>query len=412
MLPGQWNVTLEGDRIASVSDKPAIGGTEVIDLGGLTLMPGLITGHFHADFYKFDMAAAMRGDQLGKELPPGVGMAMGVRQCRVLLDSGFTGYIGAGCAHDIDASLKIAIAEGIVPGPRILACGHHCGTTADANAAMKWWQQYKTPGIDVFADGPAEMRALVREEIRRGVEVIKIFASPGHLVSTHRGPWNMAPDEIRAAVDAAHQRGALIRAHVCNREVIVECIKAGVDIIDHADELDEEIIDMMVEHGSYWVPSLTFTKVLLDMGVPDPGGDYATAWKKLRPLLPVAQKRGVKILIGDDYSGVMRGLLEDDPLDHQVGTYGRELGFYGAMEGLSAADVLSWGTKNPGELFSKAGKLGVVEAGALADLIVVDGDPLADLSLLARPDESLKAVIRDGALVIDRLPPQTRRMAA
>ena len=105
MLPGQWNVTLEGDRIASVSDKPAIGGTEVIDLGGMTLMPGLITGHFHADFYKFDLAMAMRGEQLGKELPPGVGMAMGVRQCKVLLDSGFTGYIGAGCAHDIDASL-------------------------------------------------------------------------------------------------------------------------------------------------------------------------------------------------------------------------------------------------------------------------------------------------------------------
>jgi imidazolonepropionase-like amidohydrolase len=413
MLPGQWNITLEGDRVASVSDKPAIAGTEQIDLAGMTLMPGLITGHFHPDFFKFDLASAMRGDQLGKELPPGVGMAMGVRQCKVLLDSGFTGYIGAGCANDVDASLKIAIAEGIIPGPRILACGHHCGTTADANAALKWWQQYKTPGIDVFADGPAEMRKLVREEIRRGVEVIKIFASPGHLVSGHRGHQNMAVDEIEAVVDAAHQRGALVRAHVCNREVILQCIQAGVDIIDHADELDEELIELMVQHGAYWVPSLTFTRVLLDMGAPDPGEEYASAWKRLPPLLPVAQKAGVKILIGDDYSGVMRGILQDDPLDHQVGCYGRELPFYGAMEGLSPEVVLSWGTKNPGELFSRhGGKVGVVEAGAFADLIVVDGDPTADLSLLARPNEALKAVIRDGAFVIDRLPPQSRRRAA
>jgi imidazolonepropionase-like amidohydrolase len=412
MRPGKWFVTLDGDRIASVSDKPAAAG-DVIDLGGMTLMPGLITGHFHADFYKFDLAAAMRGDQLGKELPPGVGMAMGVRQCKVLLDSGFTGYIGAGCANDVDASLKIAIAEGIVPGPRILACGHHVGTTGDANAALKWWQEYKTPGIDVVADGPAALRALVRDEIRRGVEVVKIFASPGHLVSPHRGPQNMALDEIEAVVDAAHQRGAKVRAHVCNKPVILQCLKAGVDIIDHADELDEEIIELMVETGACWVPSLTFTRVLLDIGVPDPGGDYASAWARLPPLLPVAQKAGVKIMIGDDYSGVMRGVLEDDPLDHQVGRYGRELAFYGAMEGLSPADVLSWGTKNPGELFSgPGGKVGVVEAGALADLIVVDGDPMADLSIFSRPNETLKAVIRDGALVIDRLPPQNRRLAA
>jgi imidazolonepropionase-like amidohydrolase len=412
MRPGQWSVTLDGDRITQLSDKPGAAGGDVIDLGGMTLMPGLITGHFHADFYKFDLAAALRGDQLGKELPPGVGMAMGVRQCKVLLDSGFTGYIGAGCAHDVDASLKIAIAEGIVPGPRIMACGHHVGTGADANAPLKWWQEYKTPGIDVFGDGPAALRALVREEIRRGVEVVKIFASPGHLISPHRGPQNMAEDEIRAVVDAAHQRGAKVRAHVCNKSVIIQCLKAGVDIIDHGDEVDQECIELMVKTGAYWVPSLTFTRVLLDMGAPDPGGDYASSWEKLPPLLSVAQKAGVPILIGDDYSGVMRGIVEDDPLDHQVGTYGRELPFYAAMPDLSPADVLSWGTKNPGQLMGgPGGKLGVVEAGALADLIVVDGDPMADLSIFTRPNDTLKAVIRDGALVIDRLPPQNRRVA-
>ena len=412
MRPGQWSVTLEGDRIAAVSESPAV-GEDVIDLGGMTLMPGLITSHFHPDFFKFDMPAAMRGEQLGKELPPGVGMAMGVRNCRVLLESGFTAYAGAGCAHDIDASLKIAIREGIIPGPRIMACGHHVGTTGDANAPLKWWQTFTTGGIDTFADGPDGMRKLVREEIRRGVEIIKIFASPGHLIPGHRGPDNMARDEIAAVVDAAHQRGAKVRAHVCTKAKILECIELGVDIIDHGDEFDEECIAAAVKMGAYWVPSLTFTKVLIDMGA-DATGEYADAWAKLRPLLVKAHKAGVRILIGDDYSGLLRDILPDDPLDHQVGCYGREFPFYAEhIDGVTAAEVLSWGTKNPGTLWGEhVGKVGVVETGALADLIVVDGDPVADLSLLARPQEALKAVIRDGAIVIDRLPPQTRRRAA
>ena len=101
----------------------------------------------------------------------------------------------------------------------------------------------------------------------------------------------------------------------------------------------------------------------------------------------MAQQAGVRILVGDDYSGVFRTLLEDDPLDHQVGNYGREFAFYAEIDGLSPADVLSWGTRNAGQLLvDPPAKVGVVEAGALADLIVVDGDPLADLSLLARPE--------------------------
>ena len=129
-------------------------------------------------------------------------------------------------------------------------------------------------------------------------------------------------------------------------------------------------------------------------------------------MLPVAQKAGVRILVGDDYSGVFRDVLEDDPLDHKVGDYGREFAFYGAIDGLSPAQVLSWGTSNAGQaLTAGRDKLGVIEAGALADLIVVDGDPLADLSLLARPQQSLRAVVRDGKLVIDRLARDAAREA-
>jgi len=410
MLPGRHSVTLDGDRIAAVSPHAGtaaqVATGEERDLDGMTLMPGLITGHLHPDFYRFSLEMGQRGERPGKELPPGVMMAIGVRTCRVLLESGFTGYIGAGCAHDIDASLKMAIADDIIPGPRIRACGHHIGTTADLNDSPRWWVRFDSPGIDLFADGPDALRALVREEIRRGVETIKIFASSGRGFNG-RTMRNMARDEIAAVVTAAHDRGAKVRAHVCDKEMILECVELGVNIIDHGDEIDDQCIEAMIRADAAWVPSLMYQKTLLELGWGDAEGVMQAQYDHQRRTLPVAQKAGLRILAGDDYSGILRDILPDDPLDHQVGCYARELAYYAGLEGLSAAEVLTWATSNPGAvLVDPPARLGVVEPGALADLIVVDGDPLADLDILARPVESLKAVIRDGVMVIDRLSPR------
>ncbi len=195
--------------------------------------------------------------------------------------------------------------------------------------------------------------------------------------------------------------------------MILECIELGVDVIDHGDEIDDEVIEKMVEAGTFWVPSLTYLWSLLEVGYAKRFGVSPQLYEHVQEMLPRAQRAGVRILVGDDYSGVFRTLLADDPLDHQVGNYGREFAFYAAIAGLSPAEVLTWGTSNAGQLLVDAPrKVGVVEAGALADLIVVDGDPLADLSLLARPRDTLKAVIRDGSFVIDRLPPRPASAAA
>jgi imidazolonepropionase-like amidohydrolase len=127
-------------------------------------------------------------------------------------------------------------------------------------------------------------------------------------------------------------------------------------------------------------------------------------YENVRRMLPIAQKAGVPILIGDDYSGVFREVLKDDPLDHQVGCYGREFAYYAAIDGLSPVEVLSWGTSNAGRLLADKGEpVGVIEAGAAADLVVIDGDPTVDPQLLAPPNETLKAVICNGRFVIDRL---------
>jgi imidazolonepropionase-like amidohydrolase len=412
MLQGARSVTLDGNRVIAVGQGPGAGSAPVIDLGGMTLMPGLITCHLHADFYKFTLAEGLGGEPLGKELPPGVLMAVGIRTCRVLLESGFTGYVGASCSNDVDAQLKMAIAEGIIPGPRIRACSHHLGTTADLNDSRKWWRKFQTPGTDLFIDGPDAMRRQVREEIRRGAETIKFFASSGHGF-VGRTVRNMARIEIQALVEAAHERGAKVRAHVSDKSMMLECLELGVDVIDHGDEIDDEVIEAMVRTGAFWVPSQIYTKALLDLGWGDPAGIVQGQYDNVLRMLPRAQRAGVKILVGDDYSGILRDHMEEDPLDHQVGRYGREFAFYGAIEGLEPAEVLAWGTSNAGELLlGGKDKLGVIEPGALADLIVIDGDPLADLSLLGRPEQTLKAVIRDGAFVIDRLPPREDQLAA
>src|SRR6478609_6972972 len=177
MLPGHHDVTLDGRRIASITPHAGPVAGDAVDVGGMTVLPGLITCHLHPDFFKFEIGA---GDRPGTELPPGVMMAIGVRTCRVLLESGFTGYVGASCAHDIDVQLKMAIAHDIILGPRIRACGHHIGTTGDMNNRGPWWKTYETPGTDLAGDGADELRRLVRQEISRGVETIKIFAGAGH----------------------------------------------------------------------------------------------------------------------------------------------------------------------------------------------------------------------------------------
>jgi len=186
-----------------------------------------------------------------------------------------------------------------------------------------------------------------------------------------------------------------------------------VDIVDHGDEVDEECIEAMLKAGTFWVPSLIYPKVLLELGWADAEGRMQVLYDSVRRMLPLAHRAGIRILVGDDYSGVFRDSLADDPLDHQVGRYGREFAYYGAIDGLSSAEVLTWGTRNAGELLvDSPSKVGVIEPGALADLIIIDGDPLADLSLLAKPEQALKAVVRDGEIVIDRLPPRSKRMAA
>lgn len=396
---GRYDIRIEGNAIAGiVPHRPSAPVSDSgIDLDGRTVLPGLIHGHMHADLFKLTAADFMSGMTLGRERPPGVLMAIALRTCGVMLDSGFTGFVGAACSSYTDPQLKMAIEEGIVDGPRIRPCSHHVGTTGDNNAPRRWWDISSEPGTDVFADGPDAMRKLVREEIRAGARIIKIYSSAGHGIESRVGMRNMARDEIAAVVDAAHGRGVLVRSHVCTKELIMEALDLGIDVIDHGDEIDEECIERMAKAGTFWVPSLRYVDAAAaSWAANDP--DVHRACQQYRRMLPIAHRAGIPILLGDDYGG-------DPQFGHFVGCYAGEIPMYAGIDGLSVADVLSWGTVNGGKLLVDApARVGIVEEGALADLIVVEGDLLGDATLLQRPGETLKLVVTDGRIVRNRLP--------
>ena len=270
--------------------------------GGMTLMPGLITCHLHPDFYKFDIFA---GEKPGKELPPGVMMAIGVRTCRVLWRADSPATSALSCAHDIDVQLKMAIAQDIIPGPRIRACGHHIGTTGDMNNRSAGGSPTKRRAPTSAATVPTRCGSWSAKRSVGACRRSRSFASAGHGIPG-RMARNMARDEIDTIVTAAHERGAKVRAHVADKQMMLECIELGVDILDHGDEIDEECIEKMVGAGTFWVPSLVYLWSLLEVGYAEQFGVTRAMYDRVRAMLPVAQRAGVRILIGDDYSGVFR----------------------------------------------------------------------------------------------------------
>jgi imidazolonepropionase-like amidohydrolase len=163
-------ITIDGERISDVTSQAGSGehADQTLDVGGAFVMPGLTLSHTHTQLGLGGFE--MFGEKYpGTERPPGVLMAVAIRTCQTLLDSGITGYVGAACSHDIDASLKIAIADGIIDGPRILACGRQVNTTANDNdtCGAKWWYEAVNLGIERFADGVDGMVKAVRDESPR-----------------------------------------------------------------------------------------------------------------------------------------------------------------------------------------------------------------------------------------------------
>jgi imidazolonepropionase-like amidohydrolase len=390
-------VIVDGDRIAFAGPTAGAGAVEpgdrVLDCAGLSVMPGMVSGHFHSTYHMIELPLM---PPIGLERPPAYQAYVAAHNARLALESGVTSVVGANEAWDIDPSLAEAIADGFVVGPRVIAGSRELITSADSNDVVPWYWESAAVSAARICNTPDEFRRAVREEIKRGAQIIKLFASGGHGVTLGADISAITPAELGAAVEAAHRLGKRARAHVASKAGIMMCVEAGVDVIDHGDGMDDECLKALVECGMIWVPSIHGTyNVLVEMGDADPVGgfrsEYAQDFRKTCEMIVSAVEAGVLICLGDDYGGRI--------IPH--GTYGRELGVYARSTGVDALEIVRWATVNGGILVGDQ-DLGTLTAGAVADVVIVDGDPLEDLDVLADVS-NIRAVMRDGRLLVDNL---------
>ena len=251
-------LAIEGRRIAALRTGQALEvgpGDRVVDVAGRTVMPGMVSSHFHATYNELGSKTA----PFGLEEPPALQAVRAAHHLELLLRSGFTGAVSAGAPFAIDASMKAAIAEGLFPGPRLVAGSRDVSTTGHAgDKSFPWYWDVGARGAINRSDGPDEFRRAVREEIKQGAEIIKMFVTGGHGTVAPSERTEMSPAELSAGIEAAHERGVLVRGHIANRAAVHMALDVGIDVIDHGDGLDDAAIERMAELGTFLVPSQLF----------------------------------------------------------------------------------------------------------------------------------------------------------
>ena len=392
---GDVTVVVEGDRITQVAgpEDPAPDGPgpndRVYEVAGKTLMPGMHFCHFHP---AYDNVASLSDIDL--KHPPTYLTLVAAHNAELLLRCGFTASIGAGAANFIDVQLRNAVENGLIQGPRMTACGRDVVTTGDSVDMHPDWWNLGMKGLARICDGPDEFRRAVREEIKNGVDIVKLYVTGGHGLPLDYEVMSMSEEELAAAVDAAHERGKKIRGHIINKRGIMAAVHAGLDIVDHGDGVDQECVDLMAEKGTFLAPSLYFSWNILDDKKRNGTSSFESwvpemerTFESHSEWLPKLEEAGVPMLLGDDF-GV--GWMPH-------GDYARELLAY-RDAGIDPLTVIRWATRNGAAAAGRAHELGAIEAGYLADLLVVDGDPSRDLSVLTDRG-NLSAIMKGGDFI-------------
>ncbi len=368
-------VLVRGDRIERVGGRDIVPkDAEVIDLGPATLLPGFIDLHSHplieGDAYQtthLKMSSAYKA-------------LRGLSAAQANLRAGWTTIRIAGDADVYYAHLEVrrAIDEGLFLGPRITGAGHYISVTGgggDINFAAPE-QHLIADGL--VADGPDEMRKAIRREIKYGSDWIKLLVT-GAFMSTGDDPGDVhfSPEELRAAVEEAKRRGVPVMAHAHAAEGIKQAIRAGVRSIEHGTFLDDEAIRMMVESGVYYVPTIYIGDYYIEKGTDAPELEKMVELSKRTQgefvrRVGRAIRAGVKIGVGSDFGG------------HDTALNAREFAAL-VRAGMTPMQAIQAGTRVGAEALGREDRVGTIEAGKLADLVAVAGDPLRDIAALERP---------------------------
>ena len=382
----EHHVLVEGAHIREVSDRPIISGSaETIELGGRTLLPGLIDAHVHV--LAVDAALARLSDR-----PVTLLTLQAAKVLEGMLQRGFTTIRDAGGA---DGGLAEAVEAGFVSGPRIFPSGSALSQTGGHGDVRPRTQSVVTcacceggAALSRIADGVTECRRAARDELRKGATQIKIVASGG-VASPYDPIWNLqySEEEVRAIVEEAQAWHTYVMAHAYSPEAIRRSIDFGVRSIEHANLIDRATAEHVAGADAFVVPTLVTYDALHRFG--KQFGIAAESLAKLDEVrteglksLEVLQSAGVRIGFGTDLLGPM----------HRY--QARE--FVIRAEAMTPYDIICSATVVNAELLNRAGELGVVAPGARADLIAVDGNPLADIGLLDGQGEHLALIMKDG----------------
>ncbi|HEV7827094.1 MAG TPA: amidohydrolase family protein [Mycobacteriales bacterium] len=380
--PYDGEVLVSGDRIAEVrkgaGDLPR-DGAEVVDGRGGTLMSGLCDAHTHFSWNNGDLAA------LGP-MPVEEHVLHSMKSARTYIDYGYTMCVGAASAKErLDVVMRNAIDAGDIPGPRYLANGKEIATTGGDLIGS----------ITQFADGPEEMRKVVRRTIGLGVDMIKLSMSGEEITGTQRAEDNYFTDEeVAMAVKEAHNRGIRVAVHARSADSVKIAVRNGVDIVYHASYVDAEGLDMLeAEKDRIFVaPGINWLYASLNEA--EPYGyprELAIAQGYERELaaaiagLKEMKRRGIRLLPGGDYGFAWT----------PHGTYARDLEHFVTLLGFTPMEAILSATALGGEIMLRPDELGKVAAGYKADLILVDGDPLGDITVL-QDITKIVAVMKDG----------------
>jgi imidazolonepropionase-like amidohydrolase len=391
--PFEGAVAVEGDRIVDVAPSGRVArppGATVLDCRGQTLLPGLTDAHVHV------LAVEANIVEQHRQLPPSlVALRAGVL-LREALGQGYTTVRDCGGA---DWGLREAVETGVVPGPRLLVAGRPISQTgghADVRRRTETGPPVEVcvgmPGC--VADGPDEVRRAAREELRRGATHLKIMASGGAMSPTDElDTTQYTVAELRAAVEEARAAGTYVAAHAYSGAAVRNAVEAGVRSVEHGNLMDEAAARALRAADAFLVPTMVTYELLARegarYGVPEPFlRKIRLAREKSVESLALAHRLGLRIASGSDLLGPMQA---HRPMELTL-----------KAQVLSPMEVLVSATRTNAELFGLADRIGTVEPGKLADLLVVEGDPLRDLALFQSPDR-LRLIMKGGAIVVSRL---------
>jgi len=391
------DVLIEGARIKAIARAPhrlAPEGATVIEARGRTLMPGLVEGHAHISF-----GGAVNDSDLGN-IPPEEHVLLTMRNAKTLLAHGFTSaYSAATSKLRLDVVIRNAVNAGELPGPRIRAASPEITVTGGLGDERKAHMYYESFGM--IADGKEEIAKAVRLCCREGVDNIKVNISGDDLSpAAHGGLTVMREEEVQTAVNVARDFGKKINCHARAADSVKRAVRCGVDVIYHCESADEEAIDMLesAKDRIFVGPAIGIIYSTLYEG--EKFGflrDSEVGRKMQRTIDTTAavytelRKRGVRVLIGGDY-----GFAQSPQGDNA-----RDLKHFVDLLGFSPSEALQCGTRIGGQVMGLGSELGQVKEGYIADLLLVDGDPLEDLDLVVH-EKNLHVIMKEGSLYKDR----------